>query len=61
MIHQPDQARFRAVLPEDIDWKPFPGCRDTGEIPRVDGGKPAARCDTCQPFAAKPLKRQPSH
>ena len=23
-IHQPDQASFRAVLPEDIDWKPFP-------------------------------------
>ena len=23
-IHQPDQADFRSVLPEDIDWKPFP-------------------------------------
>jgi quercetin dioxygenase-like cupin family protein len=22
--HQPDQADFRSVLPEDIDWKPFP-------------------------------------
>jgi quercetin dioxygenase-like cupin family protein len=22
--HQPDQANFRAILPEDIDWKPFP-------------------------------------
>ncbi len=22
--HQPDQATFRAVLPEDIDWEPFP-------------------------------------
>ena len=22
--HQPDQADFRVVLPEDIDWKPFP-------------------------------------
>ena len=22
--HQPDQAVFRSVLPEDIDWKPFP-------------------------------------
>jgi hypothetical protein len=22
--HQPDQAIFRSVLPEDIDWKPFP-------------------------------------
>jgi quercetin dioxygenase-like cupin family protein len=22
--HQPDQAVFRAILPEDIDWQPFP-------------------------------------
>jgi quercetin dioxygenase-like cupin family protein len=22
--HQPDQAEFRTILPEDIDWKPFP-------------------------------------
>jgi len=21
---QPDQAEFRSVLPEDIDWEPFP-------------------------------------
>jgi hypothetical protein len=21
--HQPDEAGFRSVLPEDIDWKPF--------------------------------------
>ncbi len=23
--HQPGQADFRTILPEDIDWKPFPG------------------------------------
>ena len=23
-IHQPDQAIFRSVLPENVDWKPFP-------------------------------------
>jgi hypothetical protein len=23
LIHQPDQAVFRAVLPEEIDWQPF--------------------------------------
>jgi len=23
-IHQPGQAVFRSILPEDIDWKPFP-------------------------------------
>ena len=22
--HQPDQAAFRSILPEDIDWQPFP-------------------------------------
>jgi hypothetical protein len=22
--HQPDQAVFRSILPEDIDWKPCP-------------------------------------
>ncbi len=22
--HQPGQAVFRSILPEDIDWKPFP-------------------------------------
>ena len=24
MVHQPGQAVFRSILPEDIDWKPFP-------------------------------------
>jgi hypothetical protein len=23
MAHQPGQAAFRSILPEDIDWKPF--------------------------------------
>ena len=23
-IHQPGEARFRSILPEDIEWKPFP-------------------------------------
>jgi len=23
-IHQPGQAEFKAILPEAIDWKPFP-------------------------------------
>ena len=22
--HQPGEADFRSILPEDIDWKPFP-------------------------------------
>jgi hypothetical protein len=23
-VHQPGQSDFRAILPEDVDWKPFP-------------------------------------
>jgi hypothetical protein len=23
-FHQPGEADFRSVLPEDIEWKPFP-------------------------------------
>ena len=23
-MHQPGQAIFRSILPEDIDWRPFP-------------------------------------
>lgn len=23
-FHQPDQSTFRAILPEDVEWKPFP-------------------------------------
>jgi quercetin dioxygenase-like cupin family protein len=22
--HQPDQAKFRSILPEDVNWQPFP-------------------------------------
>jgi hypothetical protein len=22
--HEPDQATFRTILPEEIDWQPFP-------------------------------------
>ena len=25
--HQPGEADFKSVLPEDIDWKPFPAFR----------------------------------
>ena len=24
LTHKPDQAEFRAILPEDINWQPFP-------------------------------------
>ena len=30
--HQPDQATFRAVLPEDIEWKPFPAFPPTARL-----------------------------
>jgi quercetin dioxygenase-like cupin family protein len=35
--HQPDQAVFRSVLPEDIDWKPFPAFPPTARLAVVVG------------------------
>jgi quercetin dioxygenase-like cupin family protein len=36
-IHQPDQAIFRSVLPEDIDWKPFPAFPPSARLAVVVG------------------------
>ena len=36
-IHQPDQAIFRSVLPEDIDWKPFPAFPPSARLAIVVG------------------------
>lgn len=35
--HQPDQAAFRAVLNEDIDWEPFPAFPPTARLAIVVG------------------------
>ena len=35
--HQPDQAVFRSVLPEDIDWKPFPAFPPSARLAVVVG------------------------
>ena len=36
-IHQPDQDSFRSVLPEDIDWKPFPAFPPSARLAVVVG------------------------
>jgi quercetin dioxygenase-like cupin family protein len=36
-IHQPDQAVFRSVLPEDIDWEPFPAFPASARLAIVVG------------------------
>ena len=36
-IHQPDQAVFRSVMPEDIDWKPFPAFPPAARLAIVVG------------------------
>ena len=36
--HQPGQHVFRSVLPEDIDWKPFPGFPPAARLAVVVGG-----------------------
>jgi len=35
--HQPDQAVFRAVLPENIDWEPFPAFPPSVQLAVVVG------------------------
>jgi hypothetical protein len=35
--HQPDQAIFKSVLPEDIQWKPFPAFPPTARLAIVVG------------------------
>jgi quercetin dioxygenase-like cupin family protein len=35
--HQPDQAVFRSVLPEDIDWEPFPAFPPAARLAVVVG------------------------
>ena len=35
--HQPDQAVFRSVLPDDIDWKPFPAFPPSARLAIVVG------------------------
>jgi quercetin dioxygenase-like cupin family protein len=35
--HQPDQAVFRSVLPEDIDWEPFPAFPPSARLAVVVG------------------------
>ena len=36
-IHQPDQAIVRSVLPEDIDWQPFPAFPPSARLAIVAG------------------------
>ena len=35
--HEPGQAVFRSVLPEDIDWEPFPGFPPAARLAVVVG------------------------
>ena len=35
--HQPDESVFRSILPEQIDWKPFPAFPPTARLAVVVG------------------------
>jgi hypothetical protein len=35
--HQPSEAVFRSILPEDIDWKPFPAFPPSARLAVVVG------------------------
>ena len=37
VIHQPGQAAYRSVLPEEIDWKPFPAFPPSARLAIVVG------------------------
>ena len=41
--HQPGEAKFKSILPEDIDWKPFPAFPSTARLALLigDPSKPA--------------------
>ncbi len=41
--HQPDEGVFRAILPEDIDWKPFPAFPASAHLAVVVGDENARR------------------
>ena len=36
-VHQPGEADFRSILPEDIDWKPFPAFPPSARLAIVVG------------------------
>jgi hypothetical protein len=35
--HQPDEAVFRSILPEDIDWQPFPAFPPSARLAVIVG------------------------
>ena len=41
--HQPGEAKFKSILPEDIDWKPFPAFPSSARLALLigDPSKPA--------------------
>jgi hypothetical protein len=41
--HQPGQGAFRSILPEEIDWKPFPAFPPSVRLAVVVGRR-AAEC-----------------
>jgi hypothetical protein len=46
-MHQPDQALFRSVLPEDMNWQPFPAFPPSA--PPGHRGRSAYRTRACHP------------
>jgi quercetin dioxygenase-like cupin family protein len=36
-VHQPGEADFRSILPEDIEWKPFPAFPPSAQLAIVVG------------------------
>ncbi|QIG93439.1 hypothetical protein [Bradyrhizobium sp. 6(2017)] len=44
LTHQPGEAAFRSILPEDIDWKPFAAFPPTVRlVPHTKINRPQTR------------------
>ena len=57
--HQPGQAVFRAILPEEIDWKPFPAFPPSARLAIVVGQPVQAGPYTIRVKVPKGVKLMP--
>ena len=57
--HQPGQSAFKAILPEEIDWKPFPSFPPSARLANVVGEPAQAGPYTIRVKVPKGVKLMP--
>ena len=57
--HQPGQSAFKAILPEEIDWKPFPSFPPSARLANVVGEPAQAGAYTIRVKVPKGVKLMP--